>query len=405
MKYVALSLLALFVVSQAGLAADQSLQITLKGGDKSRVEVRGWSQRELAALRKTKPNDERLQAALAVYVVSDEVEADGAESANEKNADVENAVAVFGTRRARGDALVFEPRYPFLAGIGYRVVVRREALAESPGTAAKSVSRVFKIPRPKRTPSTVVAEVYPTTDVLPENQLKFYLHFSAPMSRGDVYRHMHLLKADGSEVDLPFLELAEELWDASGKRLTVLFDPGRIKRGLKPREEVGPVLEEGRSYTFVIDRDWKDAQGQPLVREYRKTFKAAPPDDTQPDPKRWKIAAPAAGSREPLEVVFGEPLDEAMLQHVIAVRGSDGKFLDGKVAVDRHETRWRFTPAAAWKPGRCELVIAATLEDRAGNSIARPFEVDVFDKVDRSITTPTVTLPFEIRAGKRDGSP
>ena len=35
----------------------------------------------------------------------------------------------------------------------------------------------------------------------------------------------------------------------------MFFDPGRIKRGLKPREQFGPALQEGKSYVLVIDRD------------------------------------------------------------------------------------------------------------------------------------------------------
>jgi hypothetical protein len=36
------------------------------------------------------------------------------------------------------------------------------------------------------------------------------------------------------------------------------------------------------------------------------------------------------------------------------------------------------------------------LEDLAGNSIAKPFEVDVFHPVQREIKTETVKVPFEI---------
>ena len=97
--------------------------------------------------------------------------------------------------------------------------------------------------KPKTEP-TVVTQVYPTSDKLPENQLKFYLHFSAPMSRGDSYKHIQLLDEKGKAVELPFLELDEELWDPAGKRFTLFFDPGRIKRGLKPREEVGNEIRE-----------------------------------------------------------------------------------------------------------------------------------------------------------------
>src|SRR5206468_10702471 len=96
-----------------------------------------------------------------------------------------------------------------------------------------------------------------------------YLHFSAPMSRGEVYRRVRLLGEGDRPVDRPFLEIGEELWDPDGTRLTLLFDPGRIKRGLVPRKEEGPILEEGRAYTLVVDPAWPDAQGRPLRQGYR----------------------------------------------------------------------------------------------------------------------------------------
>ncbi len=56
---------------------------------------------------------------------------------------------------------------------------------------------------------------------------------------------MTLLNEKGRKLDVPFLEVGEELWDPTGTRLTLLLDPGRIKRGLKPREDLGPILEAG----------------------------------------------------------------------------------------------------------------------------------------------------------------
>ena len=41
-----------------------------------------------------------------------------------------------------------------------------------------------------------------------------------------------------------------------------------------------------------------------------------------------------------------------------------------------------------------EVVVDAVLEDLAGNSIERPFEVDVVRPVERSVTTRAVRLPF-----------
>ena len=110
-----------------------------------------------------------------------------------------------------------------------------------------------------------MTQVYPSADVLPENLLKFYVHFSAPMGSGRSYEHIHLLDEANRPVDLPFLELAEELWSADLLRLTLLIDPGRIKREVKPLEDVGPALVAGRRYTLVISSGLRDAQGHRLT--------------------------------------------------------------------------------------------------------------------------------------------
>ena len=67
------------------------------------------------------------------------------------------------------------------------------------------------------------------------------------MSRGHIYDHIRLLDAQGAPVELPFLEIDEELWNAEMTRLTLFIDPGRIKRGVKPLEEIGPSLVAGQT--------------------------------------------------------------------------------------------------------------------------------------------------------------
>ncbi|MDP7205986.1 MAG: hypothetical protein QGH11_10470, partial [Pirellulaceae bacterium] len=37
----------------------------------------------------------------------------------------------------------------------------------------------------------------------------------------------------------------------------------------------------------------------------------------------------------------------------------------------------QLTPRARWRPGDYQLAVGVILEDLAGNSVARPFEVDV----------------------------
>jgi hypothetical protein len=322
--------------------------------------------------------------------------------------------SVLGSIRFADSRLQFEPRYPLEPGVRYRAVfdlrrapdsIRARIDSLKTGDAsigdATAISADLVVPPVTVAATTQVTHVYPTRDRLPENQLKFYIHFSAPMSRGGSYQYVHLLDGSGDEVHLPFLELDEELWDPTGTRFTLLFDPGRIKRGLKPREEVGPTLVEGQSYTLVIDRDWRDAAGNPLVESVRKSFDVGPPDDKQPDPNTWTFTAPMGRTAGPLVVNFPEPLDHAMLQRGLAVTDPSDRPVPGQVSVERGEMRWRFTPSRAWLPGRFTLVIDTSLEDLAGNSIARPFEVDVTRKIEGAARADTFTISFEIKSPAR----
>ena len=256
----------------------------------------------------------------------------------------------------------------------------------------------FSLPKKPTQSTTQVTEIFPSRDRLPENLLRFYIYFSAPMSRGGAYHRITLLdEASGKKVDAPFLELDEELWSPDGTRFTLVFDPGRIKRGLKPREEVGPVLEAGRSYSLVIDRNWLDASGNLLKTGFRKTFRVGPADDTSPDPKTWTVHPPRASSREPLEVCFPEPLDRALLDRLLWVEIGNAKLVAGQIALGAAETTWRFMPADPWREGDYRLVVGTELEDLAGNSVAQPFEVDAAGPISSRVTTRTVELPFQIR--------
>src|SRR2546421_64758 len=71
------------------------------------------------------------------------------------------------------------------------------APAAWPGGRGKRVEVGLARPKVERKPTTVVAHVSPSADRLPENRLKFSLHFSAPMSRGGSYRHIKLLDGKG----------------------------------------------------------------------------------------------------------------------------------------------------------------------------------------------------------------
>lgn len=263
---------------------------------------------------------------------------------------------MLGTYAIEGGTLVFRPRFPLEPGIRYRVVY--------PGGA-------LEIDAPsKPAPATRIEQVYPSTNVLPANTLRLYIRFSAPMSAGNAFQHIRLLEDGGRIVPGAFLD--QELWDPQHTRLTVLFDPGRIKRGLVPARQLGTPIVEGRHYRLEIDSGWRDANGASLLRDFEKTFTGGAADRTRADPKSWRIAAPKAGTMQPLIVDFPRAMDFALLHRMLTVDG-----VRGTIAVGNHETRWSFTPDTPWRARRYVLDADAALEDVCGNRLDRPFDVDL----------------------------
>lgn len=295
-----------------------------------------------------------------------------------------------GSYSLTADGVRFEPLYPLAPGHAYLAEWRVSA-------AGAPLQAVLRVPAANPGPPVRVAAVYPSAAILPENTLRFYVHFTGEMSRGDVYRHFRLLRDDGSEVPHPFLELDEELWSRDGRRLTVLFHPGRVKRELVPREEEGPILEAGRRYTLVIRREWHDVHGRPLIEEFRKTFQAGPAEESPVDPQQWKLQLPPAGSWQPLLVRLPQPLDHALLERFVWLEGDDGSRLPLAPQVGGSERLLTFTPQRPWPAGNYRLAVDTRLEDLCGNRVGRPFEVDMFGPITRELRADVVRLPFSLR--------
>ena len=188
-----------------------------------------------------------------------------------------------------------------------------------------------------------------------------------------------------------------ELWSTEGNRLTVLFHPGRVKRELAPREQLGPILEEGRRYTISISGDWMDAESRPIINGFAKTFTVGPPDRTPVDPAIWTLMAPRARSDTPLIVRLPKPLDHAMLGRVVWVADAAGKRVPGTLTVGGGERVLTFAPRTPWKTGTYKLVGDTKLEDVCGNHVGEPFEVDLFKPITRRIESKTFERPFTVR--------
>ena len=204
---------------------------------------------------------------------------------------------MLGTYSLDDDVHRFRPRWPLNPGVRYTVTFKLfHAPSENQAAPFAEVVESFRIPQLPPPPPAAVAAVYPTSDRLPENLLRIYLHFTGPMRRGDVYDFISVLGPDGKPIETPFVTLGEELWNDDGTRLTLFLDPGRQKHDLLPRQQAGPVLEAGKSYTLVIAADWPDAHGRPLGHEFRKRFHAVARRDAA-DPAGRLEDDVAAGGR------------------------------------------------------------------------------------------------------------
>ncbi len=349
------------------------------------VEVTGLSASSLEALSRTILGEDDWHALLRVSV-------------RVPDASAQRPVA--GSYQVADGVVRFTPLFPFDPGRQYDVVFDPSRL---PGAGAVTregatpQTAVVGLPAVVRTPSTVVTHVYPSGDVLPANQLRLYVHFSAPMGLRSGFENLVLLDEQGQEVVDAFLPLEADFFNEDRTRYTVFFDPGRVKRGILPNREMGRALEAGKRYTLVVKPDWRDGQGLPLKAEFRHAFSVSPPIERALTTSAWKVSAPSAGTHDALAVTFPAPLDDGLLRRALGV-ARDGTALQGEISIEAAETRWCFVPREPWSAGEYQLVALSFLEDLAGNRIGRAFEVDRFDRTDTRAEPEKIMVPFRVAA-------
>ncbi len=348
-----------------------------RGADSAAIVVSGLNRGDLREVRKRPAADSSWKQMLTVSVGGNE------------------DVAVAGRYVVSDTAIEFHPLFPFDRGRSY--TVRFDPARLRPSRSDTAVSTTLALPTIDRPASTSVVRVTPTTDAIPENQLRLYIEFSAPMSRRGGLDFVKLLDSAGREVPGAFLPLEADFWNGDRTRYTLFFDPGRVKQGIRPNEEMGRPLIAGRWYTLVVDPLWSDGEGLPLVAGYRRTFRVGAADETPISVSAWQVRTPQHGRRDPLVVVFPEPLDHGLLKRALGVERADGTQVVGEVAIDRAETEWRFTPRDPWPQGEHRLVVLSILEDLAGNRIGQAFEVDTFERVDSTTAPERVLVPFVVR--------
>lgn len=344
--------------------------------------IRGWRAEELRALAACPPAE--LSRRLAVLP----------QAALDAGIDLSGLQPLPGRFAVEGDAISFHPRFPFVDGTRYVLLVHPAAAGEQP--ERWTIER----PRPPQAAVTEVVEIYPTAAALPVNLLKLYVQFSAPMSEGWAAGAVRVRRAsDGAPLAGVFLASETELWDREHRRLTLLLDPGRIKRGLVPNAEAGYPLVEGVPIAVSVEPAFRDAAGRPLRSGFERCYAVGPPLRARVDPRAWRLDVPRAGTGDPLSMTFDRPLDRALLERCLWVHDADGAPLDGHATVAARECGWRFAPRQPWAPGVHDLIVDPRIEDLAGNALTRVFDRDLVSDADEPVAPRPVALPFTCHTG------
>ena len=219
-----------------------------------------------------------------------------------------------------------------------------------------------------------VTEVYPRADVLPENLLRLYIYFDQAMHRENALTSIRLIDEEGALVEGAFLTNKVDLWSPDSRRLTVLFDPGRVKTGLRAHNTMGRALKRGEAYTLVVAPSLESAAGCQLAAEHRKTFHVTDADATGPRPESWKIKEPRAYSSDWLTVFLNGPHDHVSLAYRLRVIDTNGAVVAGRIDLGTADAEWLFRPDEPWLNGTYRITVDPTLEDVAGNNLSGSFE-------------------------------
>ena len=176
--------------------------------------------------------------------------------------------------------------FPFDEGRQYDVVLdaaRLPAARCDDPWRTDVVAAVVGRPAVARSPSTVVTHLYPSGDVVPANQLRMYLHFSAPMdwrsgsttsrSSTSAARRSSTRSCRSTRTSGTTIARATPCSSIPAASSAASCRTGRWAR----------ALDAGKRYTLVVKREWRDGHGLPLKEEFRHEFRAEPGDRAAAD--------------------------------------------------------------------------------------------------------------------------
>jgi hypothetical protein len=226
-----------------------------------------------------------------------------------------------------------------------------------------------------------VMSISPAARSIPANTLRLYVSFDHP-ARGVVSTHdLRLLDDSGRTIDGAFMDFGQDLWSPDGRRLTVLFDPGRVKRGVEGYGESAAPLQVGHSFTVEVAGKRFRYQVTPAVR-------------SAINPQTWHLALPKAETREALTVTFDREMDDALLRDQLEIVDARGRPQSGQMKASSSGRVWSWRPKHGWRIGAYRVVVGNSLEDVSGNRVGEALDHEVGSP---DAARESVAVPFTIK--------
>ncbi|MEM7298947.1 MAG: hypothetical protein AAF391_11850 [Bacteroidota bacterium] len=173
--------------------------------------------------------------------------------------------SVLGSYSLASDYILFKPRFLPDPNVTYQITFLSSKLEEIVDVKVpfNDIEETISF-NTLMDEGTEIIGISPSSSTVPANTLRFYIYFSNPMGFQNPYDFIKLFNGKGEEVIDPFVELPEGLWNENRTRLTVLFHPGRVKRGVEPNLSQGAILLEGKKYSLNISNEWLDANANQI---------------------------------------------------------------------------------------------------------------------------------------------
>ena len=221
--------------------------------------------------------------------------------------------------------------------------------------------------------SPKVIAIYPSSDSIPVNILRFYIKFSSPMQEMDILKHIKLTNEEGKNITGVFFENQYELWNDERTEVTLIVDPGRVKLGLLANNTMGRAFDIGKTYTLSVDKGLMNFNDQTLEEVFVKKFIAVAEDTIPPKTEYWNLSLPKATTDDLLLIDFNDKIDHISATTLIKIFCKN-KEIKGEIALDNKEQRWSFKPDKKWEKGNYQIIIHPRLEDIAANSVNQIFD-------------------------------